>query len=167
MKSITIGFSKPNHFKLGAWIIMTTEGTNFSHTYLKIDQDIWQESLPKFNKTSISEFLGINTVVYEYDIQVTEEQYSKIITFCEKCLQEQIPYGKREIVGTAIVRSVNQLFKTKFKNPFSDDLKTMICSEFVGNILEILGLDFPNDELEVDGPKFIRQKVVLLVDKQH
>ena len=47
----------------------------------------------------------------------------------------------------------------KIKNPFSDDRKTEICSELVGNILiDYYGANIKED-LEIEGPKFLFDKL--------
>ena len=162
MRKITIGFSKPSHFRIGAALIRIVEQTEFSHTYVKIGDDIWQESLPKFNKVGVLDFQKDHIIVCAYILNVTDEQYDKITEFCEYCLRLRIPYGTTQIVGMAIVRMINQLFHCKFKNPFADGPKTMVCSEFVGEVLEIMGVKIDPRLLELEGPKLIRKIVTEL-----
>ena len=166
MKNVVIGFSTSrNKFAVGSFLIRSVEGTKFSHVYLKDGETIWQESLPAFNEMSDVEFLNQETVIDEYVVGVTDEQYSDIIDFCEYCLRLRVPYGKLQIVGMSIVRSVNQLFHCHFKNPFANGPRTMVCSEFVGEVLRIIGVTISQDQLELEGPKFIQRLVIGLVDR--
>lgn len=159
MKKISIGFSKPNSFKIGSFLIRKMEGTEFSHTFLLVDHDIYQESASCFNKIVYSFFLKDHIIVDMHEISISDEKYDEIMYFVSECVNKRIPYGKLQIVGMGFIRLVNQLFRRKFKNPFADGMKTMVCSEVVAEILRIAGHPLPQDQIEIEGPKYIHKFV--------
>jgi hypothetical protein len=165
MQTILVGFSRPKKFKIGSFLIRLIEGVDFSHVFLMIGTDVYHESVPSVNKLGYLTFLDQHKLVDLHMIYVTEEKHAEIAAFCNDCLINSIPYGKLQIVGMGFLRVVNQLFRTKLKNPFADGMKTMVCSEFVGVVLEKIGLDIPDDQLEIEGPKLIHKMVIKISDE--
>jgi len=157
MKNIFIGFSRPNKFKIGSFLIRIIECVDYSHVFLMIDYEIHQQSIPGINVVGVSEFMEHNYIIDCDIICVTDDQHKEIVKFCNECMNYRIPYGRVQIIGMGFVRIINQLFKTRFKNPFADGMKTMVCSEFVGRVLSIIGIDIPQDQLEIEGPKYLRK----------
>lgn len=158
MHKIIIGFSRPIKTKIGSSLIMLLEETNFSHTFLDTGDYIYQECVPSMSKTKLCDFLDHNKIVESFVIYVTDDQFSDIIDFCEECLVLHVPYGKLQIVGMGLIRMINQL-GCKFKNPCADGPKTMVCSEFIGYVLRIIGVCVDVDQLELEGPKLIYRTV--------
>lgn len=158
MKKIFIGFSKPNHFAVGSLLIRLIEGTDFSHTFILINGSVFQESMPEINVIDYVDFQKKNKIVDLHTICVSDEKLDEIISFCVDSLTAKVPYGRYQLVGMGAVRLLNRL-GFRFKNPFADGQKTMVCSEFVGYILKILGISVPMDQLEVEGPKLIHKIV--------
>jgi hypothetical protein len=160
---VVIGFStSKNPFAVGSFLIRAIEQVDFSHTYLQFFCSslnrwlIYQASHGAVNFENINTFHKKSRDLYEYEIPVTKEEKAKILQFCVDNVG--IPYGKSQIVGMAVIRLINQL-GFKFKNPCADGPKTMVCSELVGYLLEILGKRINQSTLELEGPKLIRKKV--------
>lgn len=155
--SIIIGFSKPNKFKIGAWLIEKTEKTEFDHVYIKLyskstDRYLYyQASGLEVNFMGDKVFTQLNTVVKEFRFPITDAQQSAILV--QAIDLAGTPYGIKELFGMAIVRFMS-IFNVKMINPFSDGSKTYICSELVGTIMNShLGYNFK--DLDSLSPKDI------------
>lgn len=164
---VTIGFSRPKGFSILSTIIRWVEGTKFDHTYLRI----YSKSLDRWliyhaSKTSLHfsnwESIQANNVICEeYELPIFEAEKVKILQYCVDNLEK--PYGVLELIGIGWVRLARAL-GYKIKNPFSDGLKTEVCSEVVGHVLKMIqdhddGPFITDEQLETEGPKFIRDEV--------
>ena len=170
MRKITIGFStSKSKWAIGAIIIRAFEGTSYSHTYMEFWSDtlfrslIYQASHDMVNFMNLEVFEKTSKVIESYELCVTEEQYKKILGFCVDYIG--VAYGKLDLIGIGLARISHQLGFTE-NNPFKDGKKSFVCSELMGYVLKILGSEFDVDELEIQGPKFIREKVIALVQYQ-
>ena len=127
-RKITVGFSKAKGFKPFSWLIMWYGKTNFSHVYIKIDTRwntklIYQASGHMVNFMGSRYFDDINKVVEEFELNITENDYNKLMEFCT--YESGAPYSFKQIIGMVIA----DIFKLK-KNPFSSQNK-YVCSELV------------------------------------
>lgn len=157
MKRITVGFSKPKaKFVPFADAIKKVIGSDFSHTYIKFKADsfnrvlIYQASGTAVNFMVEERFLDHNTVVAEFDLEVSEEVFNKTLQFAID--QVGTPYGMSQIFGILYVKALG-LFGLKAKNPFPNGSGNYVCSELVAQILkEIVGLEVSED-LDLIDPK--------------
>lgn len=140
MKTIKIGFSKPNNmrYKIFAWLIMKSYKTSYSHVYIKLRSEnyerdiIYQASGTIVNFMSPDIFSSHNEIVEEFQVSLTDENYIKMMQFAIDNAGK--PYGIKECFGLAIVR-ICDFFGKKISNPFKNEGKTYICSELAGFIL--------------------------------
>lgn len=166
-KRITVGFSKPKSgFVPFADAIKKVIGSDFSHTYIKFKADsfnrvlIYQASGTAVNFMAEERFLDHNTIVAEFDLEVSEEIFNKTLQFAID--QVGTPYGMSQIFGILYVKALG-LFGIKTKNPFPNGSGNYVCSELVAQILkEIIGLEVPKD-LDLIDPK----EVFELLQKNH
>ncbi len=167
MKRITVGFSKPKaKFVPFADAIKKVIGSDFSHTYIKFKADsfnrvlIYQASGTAVNFMAEERFLDHNTVVAEFDLEVSEEVFNKTLQFAID--QVGTPYGMSQIFGILYVKALG-LFGLKARNPFPNGSGNYVCSELVAQILkEIIGLQVEQD-LDLIDPK----EVFELLQKNH
>ena len=157
MKRITVGFSKPKaKFVPFADAIKKIISSDFSHTYIKFKADsfnrvlIYQASGTAVNFVAEERFLDHNTVVAEFDLEVSEEVFNKTLQFAID--QVGTPYGMSQIFGILYVKALG-LFGLRTKNPFPNGSGNYVCSELVAQILkEIIGLQVEQD-LDLIDPK--------------
>lgn len=157
MKKITVGFSKPkSKFVPFAAAIKKVISSDFSHTYIKFKADsfnrvlIYQASGTAVNFMAEERFLDHNTVVAEFDLEVSEEVFNKTLQFAID--QVGTPYGMSQIFGILYVKALG-LFGLKARNPFPNGSGNYVCSELVAQILkEIIGLQVEQD-LDLIDPK--------------
>lgn len=139
MEKLTIIFSRSSSkIPVFSWLIMATEGTNFSHVALRmIDSETnqpfyYQASHTMVNEMGEEQFLKQEIIVESYDFEITPEIKKSIKEFAIDNLG--VPYGVISIIGLAIVQLAKWL-GIKIKNPLSDEGKTYVCSELVATIL--------------------------------
>lgn len=129
MKTITIGFSHANN--LFSKIIMWITKSNISHTYIKLDNgDIFQASGLMVNEMTSECFLSIETVIKEFQIQLTDEQYAWSEAFRISSLGK--PYSIWEILGFGWVLLMRR-FGRNVSNPFKDGTKAYVCVKLVAD----------------------------------
>ena len=93
------------------------------------------------------------TICSTYDFNLTLDQYREMVKLC--MTYASVDYGKKQILGVALVH----IFGLK-RNPFSDGLKSQVCSEIVGTFLQnIVGLKIEVD-LDIAGPREIEQAIL-------
>lgn len=149
MESITFGFSRPKVWKPFAWLIMTAYTIPYSHSYIKIYSEkydrylIYQASSTMVNFMNMETFNEEALVVHETQVEVSPEQRSKILRYSiDNCGK---PYGVKEVFGMGWVR-INQWFGKEIQNPFSDQDKTLVCSELTSIVLrDCLNIKLPKD----------------------
>lgn len=164
MEEIIFGFSTAKGFSPISWAIQKVEGTEYSHVYIRVFSKsinrwlLYHASRDNLHFTNWDAFQDENKVIEEYAIPVTEDEKSDILGFCVDRMGYK--YGKIQLIGMGIVRIAKLWFNKEIDNPFSDDEKTQVCSELAGRVLQRLGESIPDKALEVEGPKWIRERVI-------
>lgn len=134
MKTIVIGFSKPQQFKLHAWIIMKIDDATFDHAYLKfhsdsLDRDIIYQAIGKgvqfIGKTL---FETKSKAIEEYEIEIEDNDYIEMMKLCVD--NAGIAYGFLQVIGAGIVKIASK-FGKQIENPFYNGLINEFCSEIV------------------------------------
>lgn len=95
MKKLRIGFSKPKDKLLPvfSWAIRLYEGTPYSHVYIRW-QTKWNTWLCYHAASLMIHFLGESsfarhlTIVEEFEFEVSEEKFDKLMAFCTKYVGE-------------------------------------------------------------------------------
>lgn len=136
MRKLVIGFSDtPNKWDIFAWAIKQYLDAPFYHTYFFFPEEgkngrTW-ESTAKKGVVSKTRKLWLETheVIYEYEMEVSEERYKEILLFCRA--RKGTPYGYWQYV--AILLNLGK----------DNGLKRTICSEFVARGAE--------KELQIEG----------------
>ena len=151
MKTIIIGFSSSTKkFAPFCTAIKMWDGTEYSHVYFQFKSDkydvdmIYQASSTMLNYMSKDVFLQHNEIIHEFKLEVTEEQYFKIMQNCMK--SAGLEYGVKEIFGIFIADILN-LDKNIFADP-----ERYVCSEWVAEQLETLDYKF-SKSLDLIKPK--------------
>ena len=139
MKTIIVGFSRPIKWKPFAWAIMKSYGTNYDHVYMKFHSDslqrdiIYQASSVMVNFMSTSVFTSNNVIVKEFPVQVSDDNYTKLMQFCVDNAGK--PYSLKEVLGFACTVIVGW-FGKKIANPFKSGTDEFVCSVLAGYILD-------------------------------
>lgn len=162
MKTVAIGFSRPKKWMPLAWIIQKVQRTDYSHVYIKFTSDkyqrnlIYQASGLQVNFVGEAVFKDHCEIVKECVIQVSDETYTKMMTFAIdkagypysiKQLFNIVLYmctGKAHILGTGRDSYVcselaAEMLKSILNVPISEDLD-IITPKDVDNSLEKAGL---------------------------
>jgi hypothetical protein len=159
---LIVGFSRPNHTSVLASAIMWAEGTKFSHTYVRVYSAslerwlVYHASRTTLHFSNWPTIRAANVIVEEYAIDITPAQQTAILQHCIDVVD--LPYAALQLAGMGLVRLCQKL-GWRVSNPFRDGEKTQVCSELVGHVLQIVGADIKDCDLEVEGPRFIRDKV--------
>lgn len=150
MRKIIVGFSRSTKdFAPFSKAIQWWDGVDYSHTYFQFEsqkydvQMIYQASSTMLNYMSKPVFLLHNEVIREIEIEVTEEQYFKLMKDCME--SAGLEYGLLQVFGIMIAESFSLQY-----NPFSDEEKYH-CSEWIAEKLEDLGYKF-DKELDLVKP---------------
>ena len=143
MQTVTVGFSKPKSFSPYSWMIMKILGTPFSHVYLKIHSDlysrdmIYQASSLMVNFMSPTIMSSKHQTVAEFPLQISDATMVKVMQYAID--NAGVPYGIMQALGMGYVQ-ICSWFGRKVSNPWTNDGKTFVCSELVGDILiEVMG----------------------------
>jgi hypothetical protein len=120
-----------------SWLIRLIEGTKFSHVYVRHDTKygtglVYQASGLAVNFMSEEIFLEKNEVVDEFNFDITDDAFSRYISFAIKTVGKS--YGFKQLLGLFLV----SVFGLK-KNPFPSGRSDYVCSELVGDILMEIG----------------------------
>lgn len=156
MKTIKIGFSSPNTFKIGAWAIQKWIGKDYSHVYINwIDdqgRDIVFQASHGCCHTILKDNFELENIIHkEFIMNITEDQYQALRDFCYNYCG--VPYAFLDLPLIVIYDVLSKLgIKTLFY-----DVPGEVCSELVAILLkEIFGFTFdkpsnlmkPNDIYE-------------------
>ena len=153
---LIFGFSKPKKkvFPVISWLIQALERVKFSHMYCRWHSKSGAECFYHAAESMVH-FLGGEiarsqlTLVEEYKVSVTSEQYRKLIYHTHS--RAGTNYGIRQLIGMGMQR----IFGLK-RNPCSDGKNSAVCTEEMGYILkEILGYEIKGD-LEKEGLRYMR-----------
>lgn len=141
MRKFTIGFShSTKKFAPFSKAIIAWDDVPYSHVYFKFHSNkyevnlIYQASSAMLNYMGEDVFLGINAVVKEFEIEVTEEQYDVIMKKC--IVSAGLEYGLMQVFGLML----DDMFHIG-RNVFGND-KQYHCSEWVAEILSTIGYKF-------------------------
>lgn len=154
-----IGFSTKKHENAFSYVIKKVENTKYSHVYLKFYSKSLDRYLVYHATGDGLYFLGFvkfsneNKIFKEYLISASEEEKTKILKWCVDNSGKE--YGKLQIIGIGIVRLIKHLFGKVINNPFANGDKKQVCDETVARVLQILGYNFIEADIEREGPKWI------------
>lgn len=161
MAKLTIGFSKPkSKFAVFGRAIMIYQGTPYSHCYVKYETSsevflIAQASKGMVNFMSVPAFELHNSIVQEFDLDVTAKQFSAVK---KKSMESAgLPYSILQICGILVA----DILGLKV-NPFDTDKDTFVCSEYLGQILLLLDYEITKD-LSLLTPKDVHE----IMEKKH
>lgn len=154
---VYIGFSKPRHWLVPfSWAIRAVERTRYSHVLLAWSSPVTQ--VPVIYEASGSSLRFLyrkifdkkNEIIETYKVDVTRAQYRQLVKWC--MTNAGVEYGVKQIIGILLQR----IFRLK-KNPLSEGRKSQVCSELVGAVLEqVFGKEL-NLNLDIAGPRDIRE----------
>jgi hypothetical protein len=141
-KCLIIGFSKPSSFKIHAWLIEKLDGSTFDHAYLRfylnhnVNREIVFQSIDVgVQLVSQNEFSSKSTPVIEYQLDISEEQYTSLLQFCIDNAGKS--YSLWGVIGEGLVKLFSK-FGWGIKNPFDSRDKTYFCSELVAQCLNYI-----------------------------
>lgn len=153
MKTIAIGFSRPKKFMILSWLIRKIQRTEYSHVYIKFQSDkykrnlVYQASGLQVNFVGEEVFKDHCEIVKECSIQVSDEIYTKMMTFAID--RAGYPYSIEQLFNIVIYMITGKA------RTFSDGRSGYVCSELVGEMLRtILGVLIKKD-LDIVTPKDI------------
>jgi len=149
---LTIGESRPKTWKPLASLIMLVEGSDASHFFVSwrctnLDVRKVGEARGSGGRLiSNNEFKRTNRVVRGHQYEVSEETLFKV----EKFLWENLKgYAYKQIIGILWMRIVG-LLGIKISNPFRDGARSMVCTEVVLRVIEIIkGIDLPEEDFGI------------------
>ena len=144
MRKFSVGRSYPKKFKVLAYLIRIIEG-GASHEFITWKDELglrWVAEARGGGARMLSniEFKEINYVVDVYSYSVEGEKFKEVVTYVWENINKK--YGHLQIIGIAIMRFLNLIFKTlglkrKFTNWFRDGDFSLICCEFSMNAVRI------------------------------
>lgn len=141
MRNVIIGFSKPKHFKLYAWLIMKFDKANFDHAYLRFISENLNRSIIYQAVGKGVQFIGKTLFeahsepIEEYQLIVSDDSYTKLMQFCID--NAGISYGFKQVLGACIVK-IAAKFGKEIKNPFANQLHSEFCSEIALRCLNVI-----------------------------
>jgi hypothetical protein len=144
MKKFIIGFSRPIKPTIFAKIIMRVDGTDYDHVYVKwhsdsIDRDIiYQASKLAVNFESGVTFEHHAIAIEEYEIQLDDTVFKKIVQFCMDNSNE--PYSIKQVLGFGWVKLNKKLLNKTVSNPFPANGSEWVCSIIAAQIMIIAGI---------------------------
>lgn len=142
MRTVVVAFSKPKKNLIGAQAISWWTGRPYSHVLLVTYSNAFQSSLVyhaahgMVHFMSEENFLKTNTIPKAYELQVTEEQYTRIMKHCINIAGSS--YGYIELLKI-FIGDVAHKFNIDFK--FANS-RGYICSELLGSVLSELQIAF-------------------------
>lgn len=137
MKTVYFGFSRPNHRMLGSEVIQKYMKTDFSHTYFKFKEELFEDhtifhSVGKgLSYISETNFKSHNIVVIEFALAVPDDLYIELLQDCHN--NAGVKYGFLQNIGIVLVDLLNRLGLRINKNPIDDGIN---CSEWIYYLLE-------------------------------
>lgn len=138
MTAARIGFSRSNS-KAAVLSILIRKilGVEFSHVYLgfhsnRANRDlIYQANSHGVYFIGEKQFLMHNLIVDEFETEISEETFNKVLTFCID--ESGKSYGFWNLLGVGI-KTMLQKLSISVPNFLSDGNKTYICSELIAQI---------------------------------
>ena len=122
---------------------MKCEGTNFSHTFVRIrsksiDRDlIYQATSSGVHFVGSVLFESSAQVVEEYQIPVSDEDRKRLLRWAVDNAGK--PYGYLQLLGIGLIR-LAKIVGINIGNPFSNGDKAYVCCELVAEALQGLGI---------------------------
>ena len=108
---------------------MAVTRSNISHTYIRLNStDVFQASGLSVNEQIYEYFVTYETVVKEFQIQISDEQFAAGEAFRIASLGK--PYSMKEVFGFGWVMLMKALGK-KVANPGKDGDHAYVCSKLV------------------------------------
>lgn len=136
---IVVGFSRAKAWWLiGSKIIKTAEKRPYSHAFIRYTSPstgmeiVAQASHGCINLMNYDRFLSVNTVVKEYALEVSADQFQFMMNYIEANLGT--PYSKLQI----LLLGIKKLLHIEVNIHNKDE--AFICSEFIGRILEVINI---------------------------
>lgn len=130
---LVIGCSRNSECKIGSELIQWWISQPYSHVYARWylhtqeREIVYQASHGMVHQLSLDNFTKQNTIVKEFTLYLTDEQFKK---FSQKCIDLQgIPYSKLELLQIFISDITHG--KVKFQ-----DQPGYICSELMAELLQ-------------------------------
>ena len=157
MQDVYIGFSKTRKwFAIFSWLIRLFERTPYSHVYLSWTPNsigtpvVYEASgaMLKFLNKNI--FDKKNKTIESYRIVIDNNEKKALVKWCLE--NAGVDYGFTQLFGIALQRIFNLS-----RNPLSQGRKSQVCSELVGSVLEEVFGERLELDLDVAGPKDIRE----------
>jgi hypothetical protein len=129
-------------------------GTEFSHTYLKVQLPLMQE-MTVLHATgaglfpaAYSHFLEKNIPVREFELDISDRQLAEILNMAHRNFGEK--YGFLQNFGVLLVQSLEKLGIKESRNPLSDGIN---CSEWLYEVLTDLYGPWTNKDKNLVTPK--------------
>lgn len=155
-KTIVVGFSRSSKFSILSQLVRLYTGTEYAHCYVKFTHaklvSHAHDGMVHFIHES--SFLLENTVIQEFTLNVTDLQFQQIVSYTVQTAGKK--YSMLQNVGIVLA----DLFKLK-ENPFGGE-EDFICSEYLGQILRLLGCGL-DKHVSLLTPK----DIFLHVEKKH
>lgn len=148
---IIVGASKPNHFKIGALLIMWWEETPASHVYFYIPRIsgihlLYQAVGSGVQFMGYQRFLSHNIPVIEKEIDIPDGSKQKLLDYLIPRLGTK--YSIKHLFGLFIKRFVLYVFRKRIKNWFADGGKSSVCVEALMNVLDNQGVSIDTSDAE-------------------
>lgn len=143
MNRIVIGFSSPKQFKIGAEAIKYWCNKPYSHVSVswrsdKIDRVlVYHAAHGSVHFNSAQRFCDENKIVKSYDLDITEDQYIKLVAKCVDLAG--IEYSKFELLKI-FIKDIGERLGCNIQG--FQNSKGYICSELLGELLLDLGASF-------------------------
>lgn len=143
MRKISFVATRPTKFKPGAWLIMRSLGTDYSHVAVVFHGTNGKKYPYEANGHAGVNFVGYriwaerNTIVYEREVYLTQDQYDEILDYAMSICGTH--YAFMQNVGIKVC----ELIPLLKKNPFTSGAN---CSELVKKIAMMAGIPVPDDD---------------------
>lgn len=163
MNSMIVGFSTTIRWNPISAAIRLAQQTPYSHAYVRFYSDrldrwiVYQANRQGVHFISMESFLENEIILDEYRIDCTEQAGMNALQRCVSMAGRS--YGVLKILGMLIDLLAWDWLGRRIPNPFRDNHKTEVCSEEAGIIANALGLPIDTDTLEVQGPRWLNQRL--------
>ena len=154
MKTIIIGFSKHRGtFAIGSDLIRWLMRRDFSHTYFKFKEDLYEDHTichatgKGVNYLSETTFNASNQPVAEFELSISQELYDELLQDCHKHAGEN--YGYFQNIGIFIVRLLQKINIAVSRNPINEGIN---CSEWAYYLLEEIDGKWTNTDPNLIAP---------------
>lgn len=166
MRKITIGFSYPKKFKIGAKAIALWINEAYSHVFVSWNADkisrqlVYHAAHGKVHFMSMDRLLSDNVVKSLYQIEITDEQYIELVQQCIDLAGES--YGYLELFKIIIKDICDSV---GFQCKIIENSRGYICSELLASLLAKLGAKFDRPHFLLR-PDHIEQSLIEMKAKK-